>query len=115
MIATGLREVAAGDDSELEGKRLQEDRHQIRNHDDGEERVVVLRSAGEIRRPVARVHVADRDQESWARESEELAEETSGRRDYEASMDFGQAHSHRLRVETCVAVERASFHRIRHD
>ena len=56
-------------------ERLQQNRHQVGEHDDAEQRVAEARAAGEVGRPVARVHVADRDQVARAGEREELAPE----------------------------------------
>jgi hypothetical protein len=90
-IAAGLREIAAAGDAEPRGQRLQQDRHQVRQHDHAEERVAVARAAGEIGRPVARVHVADRDEIAGASEGEHLAPEADAVRDGDRSVNFGQA------------------------
>ena len=58
-VAAGLREVAPGDDAEPRRERLQQDRHQVRDQDHAQQRVAEARAAGEVRGPVARVHVAD--------------------------------------------------------
>ena len=73
VVAAGLREIAAGDDAEPRGERLQQDRHQVRQQDDGEQRVAELRAAGDVGRPVARVHVADRDHVAGPGEGEHPA------------------------------------------
>src|SRR4051794_35128248 len=91
MIATRLGQIAPRGDTELKRKRLEQDRHQVREHDDGEERVIVLRAAREIRGPIARVHVANGDEKSRTGESEKLAQKTGGWRDQQAAMDFGEA------------------------
>ena len=51
--------------------------------DDAEQRVAEARAAGEVGRPVARVHVADGDQVARAGEGEQLAPEAGavGHRD----------------------------------
>ena len=77
VIAAGLREVAAAGDAEPRGERLQQDRHQVREHDDAEQRVAVARAAGEVGRPVAGVHVADGDQVAGAGEREQLPPEAA--------------------------------------
>ena len=59
--AAGLGKIAAGGDAKPRGQRLQQDRHQVGEQDDEKERVAKMRAAGEVGRPVARVHVADRD------------------------------------------------------
>ena len=69
MIAAGLREIASGRDAELDAQMLEEDRHEIGDHDDAEQRVTKLRAARQVGRPIARVHVADRDEKTWAGEA----------------------------------------------
>ena len=54
VVAAGLGEVAAGGDAQFERKALEQDRHEIGNHDDREQRVVVLGAARQIGGPVAR-------------------------------------------------------------
>src|SRR5829696_44964 len=48
---------------------LQNDRHDVRQQGDEEQRVAELRAAGERRRPVAGVHVADGDEVARAAET----------------------------------------------
>ena len=55
-----------------------------------EQRVIVLRSAGEIGRPISRIHVTDRDQETGTGESEQLAPKTGGRRNEQTAMHLGK-------------------------
>ena len=55
-------EIAAAGDAEADGERLQEDRHQVGDHDDAEERVAEAGAAGEVSCPIARAHVADSDE-----------------------------------------------------
>ncbi len=45
------------------GDHLQEDGHQAGDADDPQQAVLVFRSAGQIGAPVARIHVADADQD----------------------------------------------------
>ena len=61
-VAAGLRQVAAGGDGEPRAQRLQHDRHDVGDERDEQQRVAELGAAGERGGPVARVHVADRDQ-----------------------------------------------------
>ena len=56
-------------------ERLQQDRHQVGEQDDAEQRVAEPRAAGEVGGPVARVHVADGHQVARAGEREQLAPE----------------------------------------
>ena len=89
VIAAGLGQVAAAGDPESKRERLQQDRHQVRQHDHAEQRVAELRAAREIGRPVARVHVADRDEIAGAGEGEQLAPEAPGR-DRDRPVDLGE-------------------------
>ena len=78
-VAAGLRQIAAGADAEPRAQGLQQDRHQIGKQRNGQQRVAELRAAGERRRPVAGVHVADRDQIARPEERRELSPERAGR------------------------------------
>ncbi len=75
-VAAGLREVAAAGDAEPGGERLQQDRHQVGNHDHAEQRVAVARAAGEVSCPVAGIHVADGDQVAGPGKGEHLSPES---------------------------------------
>ena len=90
-VAAGLRQIAAAGDAEPRGERLQQDRHQVRQHDHAEQRVAVARAAGEVGRPVAGIHVADGDEVARTGEGEQLAPEAGADRDGDRSVDFGQA------------------------
>ena len=94
-VAAGLREIAAAGDAEARGERLQQDRHQVRDHDDAEQRVAVARAAGEVGGPVAGVHVADGDEIAGSGEGEHLAPEAGAVRDGDGAVDFGQAEAAR--------------------
>jgi hypothetical protein len=74
VVAAGLGEIAAGDDSQLGGESLEQDRHQVGNEDHAQERVSELGSAGEIGRPVAGVHVADGYEVARPGEGQDLPE-----------------------------------------
>ena len=76
---------------EAGGERLQQDRHQVRQHDHAEQRVAVARAAGEVGGPVAGVHVADRDEVARSGEGEELSPEAGAGGDGDGAMDLGQA------------------------
>ena len=67
VIAAGLGEIAPAGDPEPQRERLQQDRHQVRQHDHAQQRVAVPRTARQIGRPVAGIHVPDRDQVARAR------------------------------------------------
>src|SRR5207248_10304234 len=92
-VAAGLREVAAAGDAEARGERLQQDRHQVREHDHAEERVTVLGAARKVSRPIARVHVADGDEIAGTGEREQLPPEAGVRRDRNRTVNFRQAYA----------------------
>ena len=77
VIAARLSEIPPAGDAEPQGERLQQDRHQVRQHDHAEQRVAVSRSAREVRRPVAGIHVTDRNQVAGAGEREQLLPEAA--------------------------------------
>ena len=106
MIAAGLGEVASGGDPELDAEMLQQDRHEIGDHDDAEQRVTKLRAARQVGRPIARVHVADRDEKTRAGERRQFAPEGSGRRDDDAAMRF------RERNQAAATPPAARLHRL---
>ena len=60
-VAAGLGEVAAGGDGEAGRQRLQDDRHQVGEERHEQQGIAELGPAGQRGRPVAGVHVADRD------------------------------------------------------
>ena len=90
VIAAGLGQVAAGGDAELDAEMLEQDRHEVGDHDDGEQRVAEFRAARQIGRPVARVHVADRDEKTRAGKGEQLPPERGVRWNEDTAMDFRQ-------------------------
>ena len=55
VVAAGLREIATGDDAELDTKVLEQNRHEIGDQDDAEQGVAELRPALQVGRPVAGV------------------------------------------------------------
>ena len=89
--AAGLGQVVARADAQAHGERLQQDRHQVRQHDHAEQRVAEPGAAGEVGGPVARVHVADRDEVARAGKREQLAPEARRRRDRHRPVRLGQA------------------------
>src|SRR5207245_2761937 len=108
VVAAGLRQIAPGDDAQLEGERLQQDGHQVGDHDDAEQRVAEVCAAGEIGGPVARVHVPDSDHVARAGEGERLAPERHAARYRDAVMRLRQA---RLRARVAPAFEWADGRR----
>ena len=80
-VAAGLRQVAARRKAEPRAQRLQQDRHQVGEQRDRKQRVAELGAAGERRRPVAGVHVADGDEVARAEEGEERRQPVPVHRD----------------------------------
>ncbi len=91
MRPAGLSEIAIRGDAEPRRERLQQDRHQVREQDDGEQRVAEFRAAGEIGRPIAGVHVADGNEVARPSESEEAAQPMAGFRDDDARVEAPKA------------------------
>ena len=90
VVAAGLGEVASAGDAEAGGEGLEQDRHEVADHDDAEEGVAVAGAAGEVGGPVAGVHVADGDEVARAGEGEELAPEAGVVGDGDGAVDFGE-------------------------
>ncbi len=90
VVAARLGEVAAGDDAELGGEPLEEHRHQVGDENDAEQRVPERGAAGQVRRPVARVHVADGHQVARPGEREQLAPPAAPA-DGDGAIDLGEA------------------------
>ena len=63
-LVAHLRQVALRGHAQLERQALQQNGRQVRGHDDKQQRVAKARAAGNVRGPVAGVHVADGNQES---------------------------------------------------
>jgi hypothetical protein len=72
VIPTGLCQVAARSNAELDAQVLKQNRHQIRDHNDRQERVTEPCAAGQVGCPITRIHVADRDEKTGPREREEF-------------------------------------------
>ena len=90
-VAARLRQVASAGDAEAGGERLQQDRHQVRQHDHAEERVAVARATGQVGCPIPGVHVADGHQIPGAGKGEELPPEPRARGDVDRSVNFRKA------------------------
>jgi hypothetical protein len=90
-MAASLREISLGRDPEPRAKGLKQDRHQIRKQNDAEQPVTEGGATREIGRPVARVHVTDRDQITRAREREHLSPKARARSNCNCPMRFRQA------------------------
>ena len=90
MIAAGLREITSSSDAELDAEMLQQNGHEIRDHDDHQQCVTKPGAAGEIGGPITGVHVADRDQKAGTGKGKQLSPKRSGHRNNDAAMDFRQ-------------------------
>ena len=90
VFAAGLRQVASGNDAELRGKRLQEHRHEITEHNNAEERVAEFRAALDVGGPVTGVHVADSDQIAGAGEREDFTEPRRAGKDRNGAVRLGK-------------------------
>ena len=91
MVAAGLREVATRGDAQPRAQRLEQDGHEVRNEDDRKQRVAELRATGEVRGPVAGVHVTDGDEVTRPGEGEHLAPEAQRPWHGDRAVDFLQA------------------------
>jgi hypothetical protein len=90
VIAASLGEIAARDDAKLDAEMLEQNRHQIRHHDDEEEGVAELGAAGKVGGPVAGVHITDGDEESGAGVSPHFFPEREMTRNGDGAMDLGK-------------------------
>ena len=102
MLAASLRQVAPGRDSEFRGKRLEENRHQARNQHRAEKRVPILRAAPQVRRPVSRIHVADRHEVAGPRERDHFSEKGSVGKDGNAAVGLRKRWGNPSRAKTDV-------------
>src|SRR5207245_4009838 len=95
VVPARLREVASGCDAEFNAQMLEQDRHEVRNHDDDKERVAEFRASCQIRSPVAGVHVTDRHEKTRPGKSEQLPPKRSCRWNDNTAMNFGQRNPSR--------------------
>ncbi len=91
VVAAGLGKIAARDDPQLHCQGLQQDRHQIGNHDHGKQGVIEPSSRSQIRCPIPRVHVSHSHHVSWSREGQHLAPEAQRLRHFDGLIHLGQA------------------------
>ena len=89
-VAAGLGEVAAGGDRHPGAQVLQDDRHDVGEEGDEEQRVAELGASGEGRRPVAGVHIADGNEVAGAEERHQLAPHRAVRGDRDGPVHLGQ-------------------------
>src|SRR5262249_7517654 len=78
-----------------------QDRHQIGNHDDAEQRVAEACAARQVGCPIAGVHVPDRHQVPWPGKGQHLSPEPGAVRDRDGPVDLGQADATRLKPPGC--------------
>jgi hypothetical protein len=115
MIAASLCEVAARGDTELDAQVLEQDRHQIGNHDDGQECVTKLGATREISGPIAWIHVAHRDQESRASECSEFPPERGRPRNNNAPVNFRERNVCGASAPRCVPLPSHDVVRLTHE
>ena len=89
VIPTRLGQIAPSGDAQLDAQVLEENCHQVRNHDDRQKGVAKPRASSQIRSPVARVHVTDRDEKTGPRKREKLSPKRRGHRNHNAAVNFG--------------------------
>ena len=92
MVAAGLGEVASGGDAEFDGQVLEQDRHEVGQHDDGQQSVAELRAAGQVGRPVAGIHVTDGDEEAGAGKRQQFPPKRGVGGNDDAAVDFRQGN-----------------------
>jgi hypothetical protein len=114
MIMAGLREIAAAGDAKLHRQCLEHNGHEVGKHDDAEKGEVVFRSAGEVGRPIPRVHVANRHEKTRPGKGEQFAEKTSRGRNNKAAMNLGKTWPRRLRTPTGLRMEGVGISGISH-
>src|SRR5437773_1285816 len=90
MVAARLGEILAGDHPEAGREGLEQHRHEIAHDEHPDELVAEARAAGEVGRPVARVHVADAHQVGGPGEGEHAPEPAGAAGDHHAAVDLGQ-------------------------
>src|SRR5205814_6567074 len=98
----------------LMARLLQQNSHQIGEHDDGKQSVVIAGATGQIGCPIARIHIADGDQKTRASEGKQLAKPAGGPRNVQAAVDFRKARGERL-IAPCfgLRIEYVSAHAVR--
>ena len=85
-----MREVASGDNPKPGAQRLEKDGHQIGDQDDAQKSVAKGGAARQIRRPVARIHVADGYEVARPGESQHFPPEAQTFGDRDRAMHFLQ-------------------------
>src|SRR3984957_10299281 len=90
MLAASLSQVAPGGDAQLGRKRLQKHRHEVADENDAEKRIAKFRSSADVRSPVARIHVADRNEITGPGKCEHFANPRRGVGDGNGAMGLGQ-------------------------
>ncbi len=89
-LVAKLRQVALRGHAQLQGQALQQNRHQVREHDDEQQRVAETRPAGDVGGPVAGIHVAHRDQKSRPQKPQQPPPVERRARDAHAGMHLRQ-------------------------
>jgi hypothetical protein len=92
-VAASLGQVAAGGDAETGAESLQQHGHQIRQQYDRQQGIAEGGAAGQIRRPIAGVHIADGDDEAGPGEGQSLAPGAAMAWNRDRVVDLGKART----------------------
>jgi hypothetical protein len=90
MIAAGLGQVAPRRYAQFDAQMLEQNCHEVGNHDNSQEGIAELRAARQIGGPIAGIHVTDSDEEPRTGKSPQLPPKRRRRRNDDATMDFRQ-------------------------
>ena len=90
MIATGLGKISTSRYSQLDTQVLEDNCHQVRNHDDRQKGVAKPCAPSQIRCPIARIHIAHGDQKSRTGEGDQFPPERCRPRHNNAAMNLWQ-------------------------
>jgi len=91
MIPTSRRQVAPRNYSQFDSQALQQNGHQVGNHDYRKQGVVVSGARGQVSRPVSRIHVPDCDQKTGSGKRQKFTKESRGCGNGQTTEDLWQA------------------------
>ena len=86
----GLRQVHLRGDPQARRQRLNQNRNEVGNHQYGNELIGETRSAGDVRGPIAGVHVTDRHEKTRPGKGQDLSPKTGPGRDNDTAVHFRQ-------------------------
>ena len=96
MVPAGLRQVAPGGHAQLDAQVLEQDRHEVGQQDDEQERIAKLRAPRQVGGPIPRVHVAHCHQKARPGKRPHLLPERQIPRHRDGAVHLGQADRRRL-------------------